>query len=250
MSVDKRGQAEEVLTEILRLMGIRGRIEVKEVEAKEATDLVPAVPASISVALHLDEEVPGIVAGKRSQIVDALQFLSNKIVNRGPEKQWINIGVGAHPEPRIPGKKPEKAEKAPRPPKAEKPAPSPAPEAAPQDKKAERPARAEKKREEKPRRAAEQDEATLEVASDPAVERLGRLLAEKAAAFGRFYGVMPIAIEDRVRMMRGAQGVAGASVKVEGEGRHRRIVFVPAEPKPMPKVSALPDFDDEDELED
>ncbi len=110
---DKRAMAEEVLGEILGLMGIRGRVEVKDVAAKEAEGDRPAVPASISVALHLEEEVPGIVAGKRSQIVDSMQFIANKIVNRGAEKRWINIGIGAHPEPKVPGQK-------------KKPAPAPA----------------------------------------------------------------------------------------------------------------------------
>jgi hypothetical protein len=55
--------------------------------------------------------------------------------------------------------------------------------------------------------------------------------------------------EDRARLSRSARGVAGATVKIEGEGRHRRVVFVPANPKPMPKKSAMPDYDDEDDSE-
>ncbi len=55
---------------------------------------------------------------------------------------------------------------------------------------------------------------------------------------------------ERVNLGRGADGVDGVKVKMEGEGRHRRVVFVPANPKPMPKKSALPDYDEEDELED
>ena len=90
----KRAATEEVLGEILKLMGIRARLEVKELPAKEAEGDRPAVPASISVALHLEEDVPGIVAGKRSQIVESMQFLANKITALGGEPT-----TGARPVP-------------------------------------------------------------------------------------------------------------------------------------------------------
>ncbi len=257
---DKRAMTEEVLGEILKLMGIRARVEVKELPSKDAEGDRPAVPASISVALHLEEEVPGIAAGKRSQIVDSMQFLANKIVNRGAEKRWINIGVGAHPEPKVPGQK-------------QKPAPTPrtpeAPVAAAQGAPAARgegrgEARAESRGEKKqrrekappgeapPRRAAAHadDESRLEVADDAELQRIGKLLAEKSTHYGRIYGVVSMSAAERVNLARGADGVVGVTVKTEGEGRHRRVVFVPANAKPMPKKSALPDYDDEDELED
>jgi hypothetical protein len=37
------------------------------------------------------------------------------------------------------------------------------------------------------------------------------------------------------------------SVRAEGEGHNRRVAFIPRNPAPMPKKSALPVFDDEDE---
>ena len=42
----------------------------------------------------------------------------------------------------------------------------------------------------------------------------------------------------------GAQGVAGVKVKLEGDGKSRRVVFTPDKPTPMPK-RALPVHDDE-----
>jgi hypothetical protein len=96
---------------------------------------------------------------------------------------------------------------------------------------------------------AEIDEWALEVPMDALLEAAGRALAEKASATGRFYAVAPMRAEDRARLARGGKGIAGASIKVEGEGRHRRVVFVPAHPKPMPKKSAMPDYDDEDDSE-
>ena len=44
--------------------------------------------------------------------------------------------------------------------------------------------------------------------------------------------------------------MAGVSVRLEGEGRNRRVVFHPEKPAPMPKRTH-PNFDDdEDEAED
>jgi predicted RNA-binding protein Jag len=253
---DKRERAEEVLGEILRLMGIRARLEVKDLEATAASEHAPAIPASISVALHLDEQVPGVTAGKRSGVIDALQFLSNKIVNRGPEKRWINIGLGAHPEPRVPGRKQEKAPRAPPPPspppqapkaaRVQSPAPPPTAEAPPAAPVPERPSR---RKERGGRGGGEQDERTAQVTDDPALASLGRMLSQKAAEHGRVYAVLPMTFEDRARLLRAGGDAAGVTAKVEGEGRHRRVVFLPQDPKPMPKLSALPDYDDEDELE-
>ena len=85
----KRELAVQVLTELFRLMDLPGRLE-----AKDAAD------GGISVALHLDGPFPGVQAGRRSHVVDAVQFLANKLVNRsGTTKRWISIGVGDTPSP-------------------------------------------------------------------------------------------------------------------------------------------------------
>ena len=225
---DKRAWAEEVIAELLKLAGLRARLEVKETAS-------PVGGLGLSVALFPEEEIAGMQAGKRSPLVESLQFLANKIVNRGPEKKWIAIGVGGHPEPRVPAGKPARPEGAPKPAQnaaAGVPAPKPQPQSAPSR-----------------TPAQEIDELALEVPPDPLLEAAGRSLAEKAAATGRTYAVAPMKSEDRARLSRSARGVAGATVKIEGEGRHRRVVFVPANPKPMPKKSAMPDYDDEDDSE-
>ena len=219
---DKRTWTEEVLGELLRLSGLRARLEVKELPA-------PQGGPALSVALFPEEEIAGLHPGKRSPLVESLQFLANKIVNRGPEKKWIAIGVGGHPEPRSPPSK-----SAPVPPTRAIAPPAPRPEAP------EKPP---------PNRASELDETALEVNADPLLEVAGRRVAEKASQTGRLYAVAPIKPEDRARLLRAGQGVPGASVRVEGEGRHRRVVFVPANPKPMPKRSAMPDYDIEDDVE-
>jgi predicted RNA-binding protein Jag len=76
-----------------------------------------------------------------------------------------------------------------------------------------------------------------------------RSLAEKSARLGRFYALMPMAAEDRARVLKAAAGVAGVRVHTEGEGRHRRVVFSPEKPAPLPRRSALPDWDEEEDAE-
>ena len=253
---EKMAQAEKVLGEILQRLEVRARLELKD-----------AADGGISVAMHLEQEVPGFAAGKRSHIVDALQFLANKIVNRPTgERRWISLGVGGHPEPRAP--KPERPPRAPQPAAAEGQAPVGAP--APGQAQAQphtqphaqaRPAHAKGPKGEKrvegaperpahakpaaPPKAAEPEELKLDVPEDPAMAALARRVAEKSAQHGRFYAVSPMKAEDRARMVKGAAGVAGVKATVEGEGRARRVLFSPDKPVPMPKKGVMPDYDDE-----
>jgi predicted RNA-binding protein Jag len=225
----KKEQAEQALVEILKLMELPARLEVKD-----------GSDGGISVAIFLETEVPGIQAGRRSHLVDALQFLVNKIVNRpNTERRWISIGVGGHPEPRA--QKPA----APAPAPAAKPAAPPAqrPQSKPQQ--AQRP-NGQQSSSPRPVAAAEPDEATLQVSPDPAIAQLAQALAEKSARLGRFYAVASMNAENRARLLSGATGVAGVKVRAEGEGRSRRVVFAPDKPTPMPNQK-MPNFDDEEE---
>jgi predicted RNA-binding protein Jag len=257
----KRAKTTEVLEEVLRKMELFGRAEVKD-----------GPDGGISVALFVEGEVPQ-GQGRRSNFVDAIQFLANKIVNRpGTSKRWISIGLGAHPEPRPP--------REPRPPPQQQPPPAPAAAAAaprPQQHQQPRPPKAAATPDggapgaqgggghpqqprpprgsgPKPAHAAppvagppverEAPEATMEVAEDPALAALAKSLAQRSAELGRFYAISPMKAEDRARLLKGAQGVAGMKVKLEGDGRSRRVVFAPDKPTPMPK-RALPVHDDE-----
>lgn len=222
-SEEKKAQAEKVLTEILRHMELPARLEVKD-----------APDGGISVALFFEGEVAGVQPGRRSHLLDALQFLANKVVNRPQgERRWITVGVGGHPQPR-----------APKPPPAAAPAkPPPAPKANGQHPKAmpaEKPAAA-------PKAPAAPDESALDVSPDPDITRLARELAEKSARFGRFYAVSPMKAEDRARVLKAAADVPGVRVKIEGEGRNRRVVFVPDKPTPMPSSARPVDDEDEDD---
>jgi predicted RNA-binding protein Jag len=242
---EKMAQAEKVLGEILARLEVKARLELKA-----------AADGGISVAMHLEQELPGLAPGKRSHIVDALQFLANKIVNRPTgERRWISLGVGGHPEPR-----PPKSERPPRAPPAEGApaqagAPAPAP-AKPAHAKGPRPEkRAEGAPEQRPAAAkpppaarAEPEELKLDVPEDPAMTALARKVAERSAQHGRFYAVAPMKAEDRARMLKATAGVAGVKVTIEGEGRSRRVLFSPEKPTPMPKKGLMPDYD-EDEAE-
>ncbi len=259
----KREQATHVIGEILRLMGYPARLDVKD-----------GADGGISVALQFEGEVPGVQVGKRSHLIDSLQFIVNKIVNRPTgERRWISIGVGQHPEPRpSPGERPaKKAAPAQAPASAPAPsalvqaaAPAPAqvaqaPAAAPAMAVAPAPAPAMPARKpspppaqtrgpaQAPARRSDGDESNLEVPEDSALSQAVVRLARKSAELGRYYAITPMKPEDRARVLKSVAGVPGMRASVEGEGRNRRVVFTPDKPAPLPKRNAIPDYGDEDE---
>jgi len=221
---EKRDRAVQVIGEILRLMGVMAKLE-----AKDAAD------GGISVAVEMDGDLAGVLPGKRSHVIDAVQFLANKIVNRpGAERRWITIGIGGHPEPR------------PRP--ARRPTPAPA---APAGSSAVRSAgglvlsNGRALLASSARAPVEADEVGLDVSEDAALSDAAKDLASKAAALGRFYAIVGMSRDDRSRVLRATSGISGAKVLAEGDGRNRRVVFVPDKPAPMPKKTLPAD----DELE-
>jgi len=233
---EPRARVERLLTDILGLMGFPARLDFKD-----------ASDGSLSVALHFEGgPPPGVEPGKRSQVVDSLQFLLNKMLHRpGSERRFVLVGAGFHPEPRSERLKREQA--AAQATAAAAPAPvakaPPAPKAAPPPKapKAAPPARAAA-----PARGGEADERSLEVAEDAAFRDAARQVAERSASLGRFYALVTLKQEDRARVMKAVEGVAGVKVACEGEGRNRRVVFTPEKPSPLPRMGMLPE-DDEDE---
>ncbi|MEW5743694.1 MAG: hypothetical protein AB1938_32580 [Myxococcota bacterium] len=231
---DKRPQVEALLHDIFRLMDYPVRLDFKDLS-----------DGSLGVAVHVDSEQPGITPGKKSFLVDSVQFLVNKAVNRpNAPRRWVNLAVNGFPEPR-----PERPAPAPQPapaPKASAPVKDARTADKPVDKPREKQERHEKldRHEKKPR---EPDEASLEVTPDAAWTAVAKALAEKSAKLGRPYGLMLLSPEDRARVIQAAAGVKGVTVKAEGEGHWRRVTFKPDKLTPMPKRSAMPDYDDEDE---
>ncbi|WP_375769290.1 hypothetical protein NR798_47770 [Archangium gephyra] len=245
---DIRPRVERLLTDILGMMGFPARLDFKD-----------ASDGSLSVALHFQGELPpGVESGKRSQVVDSLQFLLNKMLHRpGNERRFLLVGVGVHPEPRSERLKREQAAAqataaaqpaapAPQPPPPAAAAPAPRPpkpaRGQPAPPQAKAPAAS-------PRGGSESDERSLEVAEDAALREVARKLAEKSASLGRFYALVTVKQDDRARVLKAVEGVPGVKVSCEGEGRNRRVVFTPDKPAPLPKRSMLPDDDDEDDLE-
>ncbi len=115
---DLRARVETLLTDILGMMGFPARIDFKD-----------ASDGSLSVALHFQgEPPPGVDSGKRSQVVDSLQFLLNKMLHRpGAERRFVLLGAGSHPEPRGERLKREQAAAQAVPPTQQAPAQAPAP---------------------------------------------------------------------------------------------------------------------------
>jgi predicted RNA-binding protein Jag len=241
---------ERLLTDILGMMGFPARLDFKD-----------ASDGSLSVALHFQGELPpGVEPGKRSQVVDSLQFLLNKMLHRpGNERRFLLVGAGVHPEPRSERLKREQAAaQATAAAQAATPAPQPAPQAAapaPRPPPQPKPARGAPQAPQQarasaaPARGSESDERSVEVAEDPALREVARKLAEKSASLGRFYALVTVKQDDRARVLKAVEGVPGVKVSCEGEGRNRRVVFTPEKPAPLPKRSMLPDDDDEDDLE-
>jgi predicted RNA-binding protein Jag len=242
-----RARVERLLTDILGLMGFPARLEFQDVP-----------DGSLAVALHFEAGAPaGVETGRRSQVVDSLQFLLNKMLHRpGVERRWVLLGAGALPEPRArkeppaPAPAPVVASAPPAPrPAAPARAPAPAPPAPAPVRPAKAAPAAAPAAPAPAKRAVEADERTLEVTEDAALASAARQLAEKASSLGRFYALAAMKGEDRARVLKAVQGVAGVAVAGEGEGRCRRVVFTPAKPAPLPKRFLLPD-DDEDDFED
>jgi predicted RNA-binding protein Jag len=203
----RRAQAVETLERLLRAMEVPATIEAKDLP-----------DGGISLAVHPEVEIQGVMLGRRNPLGDALQYLLNKLVNRpGTERRWVSVGLGAHPEPR--GPKAQRAAMAPSGVNgATVQSPPPRPVAA------------------KPVAPAPQgEERSLDVPEDPAFSEAARALALRSATTGRIYGIVTLSSDDRARMLRAIDSVAGVSARAEGEGRLRRVVLTPAQVVPMPR---------------
>lgn len=230
---DKRPQVEHLLAEVFKLMEYPTRLDFKDMP-----------DGSLGVACHFDGELPGIASGKRSFVVDSVQFWVNKVVNRpNTPRRWVNLGVNAFPEPR--GERPPAPAPAPQPEKSEpvKVAPEKAKE---KDRDRARPAK-DKPQDRGAQRPSRVDERQLDVPADPLISAMGTALAEKSAKYGRFYGVLGLSNEQRALMLKAGDAVAGVKVKAEGEGHWRRLVTTPDKVTVIPKKQVMPDYDDEED---
>lgn len=229
---DQRPQVQALLDTIFKLMDYPARLDFRDMP-----------DGALGVAVHFDGDQPGISAGKRSLLVDSIQFLVNKAINRpNVPRRWVNLAVNAFPEPR-------QLKDGPRP-STPPPASAPAPVAASPAKKStpERgtPAQQKPAPHRQPNAA---EERAVEVPADPAWTQAAHLLAQKAARLGRVYAVMMASQDDRARLVAAGKTVAGQTVRVEGEGHWRRVAFVSDKLVPITRKTVMPDYDDEDEDE-
>ena len=245
---DKRQQVETLLTDVFKLMEYPAKLDFKDMP-----------DGSLGVAVHFEGELPGITPGKRSYLIDCVQFWLNKVVNRpNVPRRWVNLGVDAFPEARMPGQPREPRE--PREPSPSAPqAAAPSREKQPRrerEPRGEQP-RAESKKPEprastppqqqQPRRAKDADERSLTPAADPFLTAAGKQLAEKSAKHGRLYGVMLLTPDTRALMLKAADEVKGVAAKAEGEGHWRRLVLTPEKLTVIAKKQVMPDYDDEED---
>ncbi len=90
VAIDHRPRVEELLKEIFALMKYPATLDFKDMP-----------DGALGVAVHFNGELPGITPGKRSYLVDCIQFLVNKAINRpNVQRRWVNLGINAFPEPR------------------------------------------------------------------------------------------------------------------------------------------------------
>ena len=229
-TADKRAESETLLKEVFALMEYPAKLEFKDL-----------ADGALGVAVHFEGELPGITAGKRSPVLDSVQFWLNKVVNRpNTPRRWVNLGLNEFPAPR-----PQPGEAAPA-------AAKPAREAKPEQPRAEK--------EKKPAPAAPAapaprnhgkhvDERALKPAPDAALTAAAKELAEKSAKLGRVYAVMGLTNEQRALMLQAADGVNGQSAKAEGEGHWRRLTITPEKLTVISRKQVMPDYDDEEEDE-
>jgi predicted RNA-binding protein Jag len=221
---DRRAQAVAVLEQLLRGMDVPATLDTKELP-----------DGSISIAVTPTVDLAGVVAGRRSPLGDALQYLVNKLVNKpGQDRRWVAIGLGGHPEPR--------GQRAARP---VAPAPASVTNGAAPSAAAARPSPA--PRPVAPARSSDADERTLVTDEDAPFDAAARALAERSASSGRIYAVVTLGSPERGRLLKASDGVEGVTARAEGEGRLRRVVLTPDKVVPMPRqrlpVDDLPEDD-------
>lgn len=258
--VNHRPQVEAFLGSMLKLMNYPATLDFKDMP-----------DGALGVAVHFDSELPGIQGTKRTYLVDCMQFLVNKAINRpNVPRRWVNLGINQFPEPRTAQQQKQDVPRAgplelapppsaaptapmanpPKGPAAKAPKPAKAPAATPvASAAAARPNHQKTPERGQPQARAHggQDERSLEVAPDPVWTKLGQSLADKAVKLGRVYALMMVSPENRARLLEATKGMKGVTVKTEGEGHWRRVTFVPEKIAPIIKKLVMPDYDDEDE---
>jgi predicted RNA-binding protein Jag len=246
---DRQGRVAEVLGGIRQRMNFPATFEFNDLS-----------DGSLGVAVHFSEALPGITPGKRSHLVDSLQFLLNKVINRpNLPRRWISLGVNGFPEPRAAKPDPQQPKSAP---VGAKLVPSSsAASASTPTSLAPRSHKNVSGKSAAPQTSAQRvstpmaatttenralNEREMNPPPNAAFTRLATALASKAAQLGRVYAVLGLSSENRARFLKATAGVRGVSVRTEGEGHWRRLVFVPDRLTPVSKKTVMPDYSEDE----
>lgn len=244
-----RAQVESLLGTLFKLMNYPARLDFQD-----------QPDGALAVAVHFEgDALPGVTPGKRSMLVDSIQFLVNKAINRpNVPRRWVNLGVNAFPEPRQQQPQREREPKPVAAPPAasaphamSKPGAASAPRAQPNPGRAQRggTAPAPQARPSHPHQTprSAHNEAGADVTPDPLLTALGQSLAKKSASLGRVYAVMMLGQDDRARLLAAARATPGVSTRAEGEGHWRRVTFIPDKVVPIARKPVMPDYGDGEE---
>ncbi len=222
----KRAQVEQYLRGVFSRLSIDAKFEFSDL-----------ANGGLGVSVDGANEVLKGPEGKRNHLLESLQYLVNKSVNKsGANRRWVTLSLNGLSVGETDKKQRNKREAPPAPPS--RPA---------------APARGEGRRPERPNaRARSQpqntgpDESQATVAPDETWSVLGLQLAQKAAKYGRVYAVLGLNFDDRARMLLAAKQTTDQRTYVEGEGHFRRVVFQPKTLAPLPKRVPMPDYDEEE----
>jgi hypothetical protein len=242
--VSKRDTAEPWLQNLLLHMDYPATLDFKDLD-----------DGSLGIAVHFQKELPGITPGKRTWLVDCMQFLLNKVVNPPTvPRRWVNLGVNDFPVPRAAkpvreaaatGSKPESQTNSPTTERKEERGRNEKKTPRARDEKmlvaAEVAPEKERVRDPRPEKPKEKPGA---VKALPEWTILGQTLAEKSAKFGRYYGVMLLSADNRQRLVKASSETKGCAVKSEGEGCWTRVVYHPEKPVIIAKRQVMPDYGD------
>jgi len=168
----------------------------------------------LAVALHValaDSPLKAPVGQKRSPLLNALQFLLNKLLQRSPEGvqasaptvRKVLLGIGEFPPRRLSA----------------------------------RPLLAQPQAQEE--EAVEEAQGLLPGEKTEQLSALASSLAQKSVSLGRVYAVLFLSRPQRSCMQQAASTTGGLRVFSEGEAHWSRLVFEPQRPAPMPQKSRI-----------
>jgi predicted RNA-binding protein Jag len=199
-TLKKRAYIAQVLSELLRLMG-QGEVPLEFEEREEG---------QLAVALHIASEDSALKAStgqKRAPLLNALQFLLNRLLKRKAETTQdsalgcgkVLLGVNGFPQKALP----------------------PPPE------------------ETETEMSSEEAPLPLQQDKEEQLSAIATALAQKCVVHGRVYAVLLLSRTQRACMRQAASKINGLRAFCEGEAHWSRLVVEPNKPVPMPQKNRI-----------